>query len=214
MTFISNGPDDGPLFLFAHGAGAPSDSNFMERIAIGLADKGILVIRFNFDYMQQRIQTGSKRPPERAPKLINQFETIINQLTEKSNRPLVIGGKSMGGRMASLVASKYQENGLMVIKGVACLGFPFHPAGKPQKLRTEHFDSVKSQQLIIQGTRDKLGSFEEVKDYHLPDDIKWAWLEDGDHDFKPRVKSGFTHEQHINTTIEHLAGFIKQTLSV
>ena len=212
MNFITNGPEDGPLFLFAHGAGADCDSVFMQTVALGLAEQGICVKRFNFDYMQQRIETGSRRPPERAPKLIQQFEQRIKFLFEQNNRPMVIGGKSMGGRMASLVASMFEENQLTAIKGVACLGFPFHPTGKLDKLRIDHFPAVTQKQLIIQGTRDKLGSFDEVEGYNLPSAIEWCWLEDGDHDLKPRVKSGLTHQQHLQTAIQRLAEFIKQAV--
>lgn len=213
MQFMTNGPSDGPLFLFAHGAGAPSDSDFMQKISIGLAEQGICVVRFNFDYMQQRVETGSKRPPERAPKLIKQFADKIKLLTDQKNRAMVIGGKSMGGRMASLVASLLDENKLTEVKGVACLGFPFHPVGKLDKLRIDHFPLVQQKQLIIQGTRDKLGSFDEVETYKLPQAINWLWLEDGDHDLKPRVKSGFTHQAHLQKTVDCLASFIKETLS-
>ena len=212
MSFIVDGPEHGPLFLFAHGAGAPADSVFMQAIASGLAKQGICVVRFNFDYMQIRIETGSRRPPERAPKLIKQFEDKVAQLSELKNRPMVIGGKSMGGRMASLVASLFDENKLTEIKGVACLGFPFHPAGQLDKLRIDHFPLVNQKQLIIQGARDKLGSFEEVESYNLPEVINWCWLEDGDHDLKPRVKSGFTHEAHIQKAIDELASFIKEAM--
>ncbi|WP_284205234.1 alpha/beta family hydrolase [Psychromonas marina] len=211
-TFMADGPEDGPLFLFAHGAGAPCDSVFMQTIAEGLAQQGICVMRFNFDYMQQRVETGSRRPPERAPKLIQQFEDRIKLLNAEQKRPIVIGGKSMGGRMASLVASMFEENQLTEIKGVACLGFPFHPVGKLDKLRIDHFPLVKQKQLIIQGTRDKLGSFEEVDNYNLPSIIEWLWLEDGDHDLKPRVKSGFTHDQHLQQAIQRLASFIKEAV--
>ena len=212
MTFIIDGPSNGPLFLFTHGAGAPCDSVFMQTVALGLAEQGICVVRFNFDYMQMRIETGSRRPPERAPKLIKQFEEKIKTLSNQNKRGMVIGGKSMGGRMASLVASMFDENQLSEVKGVACLGFPFHPSGKLDKLRIDHFPLVKQKQLIIQGTRDKLGSFEEVDGYQLSDEIEWLWLEDGDHDFKPRVKSGFTQQIHLETAIQKLASFIKQTL--
>ena len=213
MNFITNGPADGPLFLFAHGAGADCESVFMQTVALGLAEQGIRVARFNFDYMQQRIETGSRRPPERAPKLIAQFEARIKSLAELHPKGMVIGGKSMGGRMASLVASMLEENQLSAIKGVACLGFPFHPQGKLDKLRIDHFPAVIQKQLIIQGTRDKLGSLEEVESYNLPTAIEWCWLEDGDHDLKPRVKSGLTHQQHLQTAIQRLAEFIKQAVN-
>jgi len=203
MEIIFDGPEAGPLFIFAHGAGAPLSSDFMQQVSIGLAKQGIRVARFNFNYMQQRVETGSRRPPERAPKLIEQFVLLINSFEQ----PMVIGGKSMGGRMASLAMA---EHLLPQVKGVACLGYPFHPQGKPEKLRIEHLGQVKVPLAIIQGTRDKLGSQEEVATYDLPNALQWHWLEDGDHDLKPRVKSGLTHAQHIQSSIDYLANYIKQ----
>ncbi|NRA83186.1 MAG: alpha/beta hydrolase [Gammaproteobacteria bacterium] len=203
MNLIFDGPTDGPVFLFTHGAGAPLNSNFMEAVTQGLASKGIRVIRFNFPYMQQRVDTGTRRPPERAPKLIAQLASVIKSI----DQPMVIGGKSMGGRMATLIASESWEVNHH-IKAIACLGFPFHPAAKPQQLRTAHFPLIKQPVLIIQGDRDKLGSRPEVESYQLPSSIKWHWLADGDHDFKPRVKSGFNQQQHIASAIDALAEFI------
>ncbi|MFT5806012.1 MAG: putative alpha/beta-hydrolase family hydrolase [Moritella dasanensis] len=212
MELIYNGPLDGPLFVFAHGAGAPATSDVIETIAKGLAQQGIRVARFNFPYMQQRVDNGTRRPPERAPKLIAQFQQLITSI----DQPMVIGGKSMGGRMASLVASDPSTDELTVnakIKGIACLGFPFHPANKPESLRTEHFPLIQQPVFIAQGDRDKLGTREEVNSYGLPKDIEFLWLTDGDHDLKPRVKSGFTHQAHLQTTIDGMAAFIKQVLT-
>ena len=211
MKLIYNGPVDGPLFLFAHGAGAPASSDFMETIAMGLAEQGIRVARFNFPYMQQRVDNGTRRPPERAPKLIGQYQQLIAEI----NQPLVIGGKSMGGRIASLAAATpFSDNQTSdtKIKGIACLGFPFHPVNQPEKLRTEHFPLIQQAVFIAQGERDKLGTKEEVLSYRLPDNINWLWLEDGDHDLKPRIRSGFTHQAHLQKTIITMAEFIKQAV--
>ena len=208
MELMYNGPIDGPLFVFAHGAGAPATSDFMETIATGLAEQGIRVARFNFPYMQQRVDNGTRRPPERAPKLIEQYQQLIAGI----DQPMVIGGKSMGGRMASLVASARLSDNQNKIKGVACLGFPFHPANKPEQLRSEHFSLIRQAIFIAQGERDKLGSKKEISSYGLPDDINWLWLEDGDHDLKPRIKSGFTHQAHLQRTIITMAKFIKQAV--
>lgn len=205
MNIIYNGPIQGPLFIFAHGAGAPANADFMEKIAMGLALRGIRVARFNFAYMQQRIDNGTRRPPERTEKLVVQFEELI----AKFNQPMVIGGKSMGGRIASLLAAQSADN---KIKGIVCLGFPFHPVGKPEKLRTAHLPLIKQALLIIQGERDKLGSSEEVQSYGLPKEIQWLWLEDGDHDLKPRVKSGFTHQAHLQKALDKMALFIISAL--
>lgn len=210
MEFVYNGPADGPLFVFAHGAGAPLTSSFMEAVAQGLAAHGIRVARFNFPYMQQRVDTGSRRPPERSPKLIAQYEQLIAEL----NQPVFIGGKSMGGRMASLVAAQCASDESPIdstlIQGVICLGYPFHPTGNPSSLRIAHLPRINKPLLIAQGERDKLGSRSEVKSYHLPTNINWLWLEDGDHDLKPRVKSGFTHDDHLAKTINTIAAFIQQ----
>lgn len=217
MNIKYTGREGDPLFVFAHGAGASMDSDFMALVANGLAEQGVRVARFNFPYMQQRVDSGSRRPPERAPKLIVQFKELL----ENINEPCVIGGKSMGGRMASLLAAELSSEDLIEIdlnkrakiKGVACLGFPFHPTGKPEKLRIEHFPMVDFPQLIIQGMRDTLGSNEDVKSYNLPSSIEWLWLEDGDHNLKPRVKSGFTHSEHLHKSIDELATFIKRNIS-
>ncbi|WP_298940285.1 alpha/beta family hydrolase [uncultured Psychromonas sp.] len=208
MKLIFNGPEDGPLFVFSHGAGAPLTSDFMETVSVGLAKQGIRVARFNFNYMQQRVETGSRRPPERAPHLLKQFLEVVQEL----DQPMVIGGKSMGGRMATLLAAESSPEQLKQVKGIACLGYPFHPQGKPEKLRIEHLAAIKQPVAIIQGSRDKLGDQNEVISYSLPNTFQWCWLEDGDHDFKPRVKSGLTHQQHIQSSITYLAAYIKRCL--
>ncbi len=207
MDFIYDGPVDGPLFLFAHGAGADAQSDFMNTIALGLAKKGVRVARFNFPYMQKRLEDGKRRPPDRAPKLVEFFSQIIRD----TKGPVTIGGKSMGGRIASMVAALDDEALNHKIKGVICLGYPFHPQGKPEKLRTEHIKDIQAPLFIAQGTRDKLGSREEVANYDLGKAIDWLWLEDGDHDFKPRVKSGLTQCQHTQQAIKFINRLMLKT---
>lgn len=209
MNIIYNGLETAPLFVFAHGAGAAMDSDFMVRVSTGLVMHNIRVARFNFNYMQQAIDSGKSRPPERATQLIKQFKTLL----AKINTPCVIGGKSMGGRMASLLAAQLDTDKATNIKGVACLGYPFHPMGKLKKLRIDHFSDVGLPQLIIQGTRDPLGSESDVNGYSLPECIQWLWLDDGDHNLKPRIKSGFSYAQHLEKSIWHLANFIKYCFS-
>jgi len=209
MKIIFDGPEQGPLFVFSHGAGAPLTSDFMQQISDGLVKKGIRVARFNFDYMQQRVDTGSRRPPERAPNLIKQFLEVVKVI----DQPVVIGGKSMGGRIATLLVTEVAPELLTQVKGIACLGYPFHPQGKPEKLRTQHLPNITQPLAIIQGTRDKLGSQEDVASYGLPEHFQWCWLEDGDHDLKPRIKSGFSHQQHLQTCINFLETYIKSCLS-
>ena len=190
-------------WLFAHGAGAPMDSDFMDTVAMGVAEAGITVKRFEFPYMVQRRLTGKKRPPDRAPLLKACFLEAIQQSGGMSH--CVIGGKSMGGRMASVLAAEHSED----IPGVVCLGYPFHPVGKIEKTRIDHFSDNTVPHRVVQGTRDALGDREQVATYGLPSAVTINWLEDGNHDFKPRKKSGLTHEEHIASAINHVVEFIR-----
>ena len=197
-----NTPKTNIQWLFAHGAGAPMDSDFMNLVAEGVAAAGITVKRFEFPYMEERRQTGKKRPPNRAPELLQHFMRAIEQAGGMSR--CVIGGKSMGGRMASLLAAENPQD----VMGVVCLGYPFHPAGKLEKTRIDHFPDMSVPHRIVQGTRDALGTRDQVEGYGLPDIVELHWLEDGDHDLKPRKKSGLTHEEHIKSAIEQVVTFI------
>lgn len=176
------------------------DSDFMETMAGLLADLGVGVIRFEFPYMQQRRQGGSKRPPDRQPVLLEWWRQVIEHCSDSA--PLFIGGKSMGGRMATLIADEEK------VKGCICLGYPFHPPSKPEKTRVEHLKDLRTPTLVVQGTRDPLGSRDEVVHYELSPAIRLHWLEDGDHDLKPRVRSGFSHAQHLQDAARAIADFI------
>ncbi|OUS12602.1 alpha/beta hydrolase, partial [Rhodospirillales bacterium 47_12_T64] len=124
INFLDNGPDKGKAtVLFAHGAGAAMDTEFMNTIAETLGKFDYSVRRFEFPFMNERRETGKKRPPDRAPVLLDFWQKVIAQ---HPNRPLFLMGKSLGGRMATMVAD--QTN----ITGIVCLGYPFHPPGKPE----------------------------------------------------------------------------------
>jgi len=199
QQLIVNGDLGGPTFIFAHGAGAGMDSEFMNRVATGLADRGIRVIRFEFPYMQKQRETGKRRPPDRQPKLTDHFKQIIEQVNLTR---VVIGGKSMGGRMATILASEKAYDGVVV------LGYPFHALGKPEKVRVDHFQTLESPVLICQGDRDSMGSRSDTAQYRLPYNVIIDWYADGDHDLKPRNASGLTHEAHMERAIERVAEFI------
>ncbi|CAM3674329.1 alpha/beta family hydrolase [Parendozoicomonas haliclonae] len=191
--------------ILAHGAGAPMDSTFMETMAERLCRQGITVARFEFAYMAERRVTGKKRPPEKAEKLIPQWLDIIEHIkAESAGMPLFIGGKSMGGRMASLAAKEQPEG----IHGVICLGYPFYAIGKPEKPRTAHLLEYPLPVLMVQGERDTMGDFETVMEYKLAPSIQIQWLPDGNHDLKPRKASGFDYEHHLNTTTRAIKNFI------
>jgi len=199
---IFDGPAAGPKVALAHGAGAPMDSPFMNTIAAGLGGAGIRVARFEFPYMRRRRETGERRPPDREPALRQAWLEAIAALGGAER--LVIGGKSMGGRMASLVADE------AAVRGLVCLGYPFHPPGQPDRLRTAHLKDLRTPTLIVQGTRDALGSREEVEGYDLSPAIRLVWLEDGDHSFKPRVSSGHKEKDHLTAAVAAVGEFVSR----
>jgi uncharacterized protein len=201
IALVTDGPADSPVtIVLAHGAGAGMDTEFMDCFAAGLAKEALRVVRFEFPYMVERRRTGKRRPPDREPVLRETWHQVIGSLDAET---LVIGGKSMGGRMASLVADEAQ------VAGLVCLGYPFHPIGKPERLRTEHLEGIGTPTLIVQGERDTLGNREEVAGYELSKSIQIHWLADGDHSFKPRKRSGGTLEGNWRDGIEAVVEFVR-----
>lgn len=203
--FLFDGPDDADVtILLAHGAGAPMDSASMTATARALAAAGFRVARFEFGYMAARRTSDGRKPPPRAETLNPEYVAAIEALDSKG--PLIIGGKSMGGRVASMVADQLHASGK--ITGLLCLGYPFHPPAKPEQLRTKHLAGLKTPTLICQGTRDEFGTREEVPGYTLSDAIEVLWLEDGDHDLKPRKSlSGFSAADHLRTVADAVAAW-------
>jgi predicted alpha/beta-hydrolase family hydrolase len=195
-----DGPERAPnTLILAHGAGAPMDSPFLETIAKGLGERGIRVVRFEFPYMHAR-REGRRPPPDRQPVLLDAWRRVID--AEGGGSSVAIGGKSLGGRMASLIADEVGARSLV------CLGYPFHPPGKPERLRVAHLESIRTPTLIVQGTRDPLGSRDEIDGYALSAKIRVCWLEDGEHSFKPRVKSGRTEAQNLGAAVDAVAEFL------
>ncbi len=195
--FLIQGPSNSSVtILLAHGAGAPMDSASMTAAADALASQGFRVARFEFGYMRARRTSGERKPPPKAETLNPEYGAAINEIGNTER--LIIGGKSMGGRVASMIADNlYAES---KVAGLLCLGYPFHPPGKPDQLRTQHLKALKTPALICQGTRDEFGTREEVSGYQLSDSIEILWLEDGDHDLKPRKTiSGFSTADHLAT---------------
>lgn len=204
--FLIEGPEQArATILLAHGAGAPMDSAAMTAIAKALAGAGLRIARFEFDYMAARRHSAARKPPPRAELLKAEYIAAIAALG--TTGPLIIGGKSMGGRVASMIADDLHAAGR--VAGLLCLGYPFHPIGKPEQLRTGHLAGMKVPTLIAQGTRDLFGTREEVAGYELSQAIEILWLEDGDHDLKPRKNvSGFTAADHLKTLAEHVSAWV------
>ncbi|MBU2871183.1 alpha/beta family hydrolase [Colwellia sp. E2M01] len=214
--------------IFAHGAGANMSHDFMNEMSFLLNQSGINVLRFNFPFMDKRALTGKRYPPDRMPKLLTCYQAVIEyvyQLNEESNNnlPLFIGGKSMGSRVAATLISdsgllEIKTSGIISqktiakIKGVFCLGYPFHPTKKPDNLRLEPLIDTRKPVLIVQGERDTLGNQDEIISYQLPIHCQCIFLEDGDHSLKPRVKSGFTYAAHMTRAAHEIVEFIDNTL--
>jgi predicted alpha/beta-hydrolase family hydrolase len=200
--YLTDGPKTAPLTLaLAHGAGAPMDSAWMNTMAAAIADRGFRVVRFEFPYMAERRASGKKKPPNPARILEATWMEVIADLGADK---LVIGGKSMGGRIASMVCDRAG------VRGLVCLGYPFHPPGRPEKLRTEHLAALKTPTLICQGERDTFGTRDEVPGFTLSKKIKLHWAPDGDHGLKPRKKSGFTEAQNIDAAADAIAAFMQK----
>jgi uncharacterized protein len=205
---LFTGPDDARLTLMlAHGAGAPMDSGWMNAMAERLAGHGIRVARFEFGYMAAR-RSGQRKPPPRAETLLGEYRDAVEALGPTKN--LFIGGKSLGGRVASMVADGLFAQG--EIAGLVCLGYPFHPPAKPGQLRTAHLKHLSVPALICQGTRDPFGTREEVSAYELSPRIGIDWLEDGDHDFKPRKP--LTLDGNLDAAAAAVAGWMRKIAAV
>jgi predicted alpha/beta-hydrolase family hydrolase len=201
IDLLHDGPQDAAARLvLAHGAGAPMASSFMQAMAEALGARGIRVTRFEFPYMQARRYGGKRGGPDKQPVLLATYREVIGLLG--AGAPLFIGGKSMGGRMASMIAD---EAGL---RGLVCLGYPFHPAGKPAQLRVAHLKELKTPTLIVQGTRDALGSRQEVAGYELSESIRIEWIEGGDHSFERLKRSGRTHADAMAQAIDAITRFV------
>ncbi|MEM8962339.1 MAG: alpha/beta fold hydrolase [Acidobacteriota bacterium] len=198
-----DGPRDAThTFVLAHGAGAPADHPAMQAITERLANRGLHVVRFEFPYMARRRSEGKKGGPDRMPVLEATWREVIDQLG--GGGEVVIGGRSMGGRVASRIADDVGARGLV------CLGYPFHPPGKPEKTRTEHLADLRTPSLIVQGTRDPFGKPDEIASYVLSDPIRVLFIEDGDHGLVPRKKSGRTPEQNLDEAAAAIAAFIEE----
>lgn len=202
MDLLIDGPDVGPTLVLAHGAGAAMDSRGMTDIAARVAARGVRVVRFEFAYMASR-RVGVRKPPPRADTLLDEYRAV---LAEIDGTP-VVGGRSMGGRVASMIADSAFAAG--TVAGLACVSYPWHPPARPDQPRVSHLADLHVPTLMVQGTRDPFGSPDEVAAYPLSPVIELLWLDDGDHDLRPRTAiSGHTHAQHLDTAADAVAAFV------
>lgn len=197
-----------PHLLLAHGAGQGMRSPYFDTLSQLLVANGVAVTRFEFGYMAISGQDGKRRPPPRINLLLPEFHAAVDLLRNglPPDQRIVIGGKSMGGRIASMMADELFETG--EIAGLVCLGYPFHPPRKLTTLRTAHLERLQTPALILQGERDPFGTRSEVESYPLSDAIRVVWIGDGDHDLAPRVKSGLTREGNLATAAKAISAFL------
>jgi uncharacterized protein len=182
--------------VLAHSAGAPMDSGWMNDMCSLLGDRGIRTARFEFAFMAAR-RSGGRRPPLKAELAVGEYRDAVAEIVGIAGAPVLIGGKSYGGRVASLVADELRAAGS--VSGLVCLGYPFHPPEKPDALRTAHLIALQTPALICQGTRDPFGGQDEVPGYGLAPTIEVRWF-DGDHDVQPRAR--------LAAVADAVAGFV------
>lgn len=196
-------------YILAHGAGAGMTSPFLTRVAQLLDEGGATVHRFEFGYMAARTAEGGRRPAPRAETLVDEYLAAIVRCRARigPRARLFIGGKSMGGRIACIASA---SAGDMKISGVAVLGFPLMPPGKPHALRARVIENLSMPALIVQGTRDAFGGAEAFAELRMPAHVRLHWIADGDHDLKPRKISGRTHDETLQDAAEALLGFFRR----
>src|SRR5690606_21105634 len=161
------------LLVLAHGAGAPMDSPWMDELCALLGERGVRVARFEFAYMAARRQ-GVRRPAPRAESVLDEYRAVVERLRRESDAVPVIGGKSFGGRVASMIADELNAAGR--IRGLVCLGYPFHPMGKPEQLRTAHLAGLRTPTLVCQGERDVMSSEEQTSELQSREKIECRLL--------------------------------------
>ncbi|MCU1410772.1 MAG: alpha/beta fold hydrolase [Rhodoglobus sp.] len=190
--------------VLAHGAGGAMDSPWLNEMAALVASRGIRVARFEFAYMAGR-RTGTRRAVPKAELVMDEYREVVEQIGGDN---LFIGGKSYGGRVASMVADGLLDAG--AIRGLVCLGYPFHPPGKPEQLRTAHLTGIRTPTLICQGERDPFGTEAEVRGYELSPAIEVLTFADGDHELKPRKGvTGLTLRDHLTTAADAILRLVE-----
>jgi uncharacterized protein len=209
--FLVNSPETDPkaIFLLAHGASNGMATPFMETMARGIVNADVRVVRFHFPYMEKMLRTGKKVKPNGGGILRKCFGEVISHCIEHERVPsknIIIGGKAMGARVASMIADEHK------VAGVICLGYPFHPPRKPKQFRLQHLKKIQTPTLMIQGERDPKGRLEEIQPLKLSKSVQFQWIEDGSKDFKPRKKSNRTLDENMDDAIQASNKFILQIM--
>ena len=189
--------------LLAHGAGADMNAAALTTVADALADAKIPSLRFNFPYM-----AAGRRSPDRPPVLeaaVRDAAALLATQAKVAPERIVLGGRSMGGRICSMVVA----DGLPSA-GLVLLGYPLHPPGNPEKLRIEHLPKITVPCLFVSGTRDAFGTPDELKRHakKIKGKVTWHWIETGDHGFKPLKASGLTPASALDAAAQAVVSFV------
>ncbi|RAR63402.1 hypothetical protein BCL93_102138 [Onishia taeanensis] len=201
--------------LLTHGAGAGQDSTFLVALREALGQAGVQVLAIEFAYLQQMRQEGRRRPPPKVERLVEELAGWCDFLSQAGLPAPWLGGKSMGGRVASLLAAELGDSpqtatgseraNQPMVAGLVLCGYPFHPPGKPERTRLAHWPALACPTLVLQGTRDPFGRREEVEGYALPACAEVHFLEAGDHDWTPTRRSGLRQSDLIAEAAEAIA---------
>ncbi|MBB3191326.1 alpha/beta family hydrolase [Halomonas cerina] len=189
--------------LMTHGAGAGQDSTFLQRLRDDLAEAGVQTLAIEFTYLRRMRQEGRRRPPPRIDRLIEELSRWCDSVSHPGLVPLWLGGKSLGGRVASLLAARGAG-----VAGLVLCGYPFHPPRQPDRLRLGHWHELPCPTLVVQGSRDPFGTRDEVAGYALPEVTEVHWLEDGDHDWMPRRATRREQRELIREAATRIAAFM------
>jgi hypothetical protein len=203
LTLFSPAQPPGAILVLAHGAGAGQHSAFMTRVARALAGHGVAVATFDFPYV-----TARRKVPDKAPVLEQAWRDAIADLRSRpgvGELPLFIGGKSMGGRIASHVAAQ----GIQALRGLVFLGYPLHPPGKPQQRRDAHLPVIAEPMLFVQGERDHFGSAQEIRELlpQLNSNTTLHVVASGDHSFKVPARTGVSADDVLQDVVRVVAAW-------
>lgn len=203
LTF--DGPEPGPrgkILVLTHGAGASSSHPSLAELARLIGERGVRVARFDLPYMRRAAATGRRAwPPDDEEVLVGAWVEVIRELAPTSR--LVIGGRSLGGRVASVLADAAE------VAGLVCVGYPFHPPRRESPVRTAHLREIATPTLIVQGERDPYGAREEVAGYRLSPNVQLRWIANGDHGLAPRKRSGVSERENFAAAADAIAEFVR-----
>jgi predicted alpha/beta-hydrolase family hydrolase len=181
--------------ILAHGAGQGMNSSFMTYFHTELANRGFLTAKFDFEYMEAK-----RRVPDPQPRLQARYRSVVDEVIAKYQpERLIIGGKSMGGRVASYIAPD-----MLQLSGLVFLGYPLHPPGKPDQLRDQHLYALKIPMLFVSGTKDTFARRELLERVvnKIGDNATLVWVEGGDHSLKRRRGDEEALQMAVNAVAE------------